>query len=321
MSIRKTNFSNLPHSDQAANAIDIRLRHSVRFGIWKRLLWRFGPAALAFVIFGSVLLESAKRLLLTGAVPKSPAIAVMLTIIILCPLIILSARKVLALAVGLEMAHLELLEVLSHAVAKRDDATEEHNLRVAIMAVHLAVAVGLDPRLIRGLFVGALLHDIGKIGVPDGILLKRGKLSPEERREMERHVLYGDEILRDSTSLHGAARVVHCHHERFDGGGYPEGRKGFEIPPEARLFAIVDVFDALTSNRPYRKPVPMVEALRMMESERGTHFDPAYLDAFKDIAGALYAKVVSIGPEDLRELVLELIENYYALVSPKRLEL
>ncbi len=314
-------YASRTQDDYEASGVELRLRHSVLLGIWKRLLWRFVPAALVFVIFGSLLLEAAKRLLLAGAIPPSPAVAVMLTIVILCPLIILSGRKVLALAVGLEMAHLELLEVLSHAVAKRDDATEEHNLRVAIMAVHLAVAVGLDPRLIRGLFVGALLHDIGKIGVPDGILLKPGELSPEERREMERHVLYGDEILRDSTSLHGAAQVVHCHHERFDGGGYPEGRKGFEIPPEARLFAIVDVFDALTSNRPYRKPAPMEEALRVMESERGTHFDPAYLDAFKNIAGALYAKVVSIGPEHLRELVLELIENYYSLVSPRRLEL
>lgn len=270
---------------------------------------------------GSVLLEAAKRIPPIGSAFQSPSIVLLVTVTILCPLIILSARKVLVLAVNLEMSHLEMLGVLSQAVAKRDDATEEHNLRVAIMAVHLAVALGLDPRLIRGLFIGALLHDIGKVGVPDGILLKPGKLSPEERREMERHVVYGDEILRDSTFLHGAAQVVHCHHERFNGSGYPEGRKGAEIPPEARLFAIVDAFDALTSERPYKQPLGLEEALRIMESERGAHFDPAYLDAFKKTAGALYTKVVSVGPEDLRELVLELIEKYYTLVDPRRLEL
>ncbi|MCG3197583.1 MAG: hypothetical protein GHCLOJNM_02070 [bacterium] len=307
--------------DFETSGIELRLRHSVRLGIWKRLLWRFVPAALMFVILGSALLEAAKRIPPVGGALQSPAIVLLFTVAILFPLIVLSARKVLALTVGFEMAHLELLGVLSSAIAKRDDATEEHNLRVAIMAVHLAVAAGLDPRLIRGLFVGALLHDIGKIGVPDGILLKPGKLSPDERREMERHVVYGDEILQDSTWLHGAGRVVHCHHERFDGGGYPEGRKGFEIPPEARLFAIVDTFDALTSERPYKQPIGLEGALRIMERERGAHFDPAYLDAFKKIAGALYTKVVSIGSEDLKELVLELIERYYTKVDPRRLEI
>jgi len=321
MSRTLTTEPNRLMADVETSGIELRLRHSVRLGIWKRILWRLVAAALVFVILGSAALEAAKQIPPVGNALQSPSIVLLITVAILCPLIILSARKMLVLAVNLEMSHLELLGVLSHAIAKRDNATEEHNLRVAIMAVHLGVAVGLDPRLIRGLFIGALLHDIGKIGVPDGILLKPGKLSPEERREMERHVAYGDEILRDSTFLHGAARVVHCHHERFDGSGYPEGKKGSEIPAEARLFAIVDTFDALTSNRPYRKPVPLEEALRIMESERGTHFDPAYLDAFKEIAGSLYSKIVCNAPQDLMELVLELIERYYASVDPRRLAL
>lgn len=297
--------------DREAARIEFRLRPSVRLGIWKRLLWRILPVVAVFVILGSVLLEAAKRFLPTGGALHSPAVVLLLTVMILCPLIILSARQVLALAVNLEMAHLDLLIVLSNAIAKRDDATEEHNLRVAIMAIRLAIAVGLDRSLIPGLFTGALLHDVGKIGVPDGILLKPGKLSPEERREMERHVIYGDEILADATWPRGARRVVHSHHERFDGSGYPEGRKGAEIPPEARLFAIVDVFDALTSNRPYKEPVGVEETLRIMERERGAHFDPAYLDAFRAIAGALYAEVVCVAPEALREIALELVEKYY----------
>jgi HD-GYP domain-containing protein (c-di-GMP phosphodiesterase class II) len=275
---------------------------------------------VVFVILGCVFLEAAKRVPSTGGVLQSPAIVLLITVLILCPLIILSVRQLITLAVNLEMAHLELIVVLSNAIAKRDDATEDHNIRVAVMAVHLAVVVGLDQRLIPGLFIGALLHDVGKIGIRDAILLKPGKLSPAERREMEHHVVHGDEILADATWPRGASRVVHCHHERFDGSGYPDGRKGAEIPPEARLFAIVDAFDALTSNRPYKQPVDLEKTLRIMERERGTHFDPVYLDAFKTIAGAVYSKVVCIAPAGLKALALELIEKYYAFVDPRKLE-
>jgi len=129
--------------DYEANRIESRLRKSVRVGIWKRLLWRILPVVAVFVIVGSVLLEATKRFSPTGGALLSPAVVLLVTVVILCPLIIYSARQVLALAVNLEMAHLELLVVLSNAIAKRDNATGEHNLRVAIMAVHLANAVGL----------------------------------------------------------------------------------------------------------------------------------------------------------------------------------
>ena len=307
-----TNRTSQIQDDQEASRIDCRLRQSVRLSIWKMLLRRILPVVGVFVVLGLALLEVAKRFLPTGGILQSPAIVLLVTVMILCPLIILSARKVLALVVNLEMAHLELLIVLSKAIAKRDNATEEHNLRVAIMAVHLAIALGLDWRLIPGLFTGALLHDVGKIGISDRILLKPGKLLPEERQEMERHVVYGNAILTDATLPGGARQVVHYHHERFDGNGYPEGRIGAEIPQEARLFAIVDTFDALTSsNRPYRQPIAWEEALRIMERERGSHFDPVYLETFKMIAGDLYNRVVRIAPENLMELALELVEKYY----------
>jgi len=268
-----------------------------------------------------VIIEVAKRFLPSSDMLQSPTMVLLVTVVILCPLVILSARKVLALVVNLEMAHLELLIVLSKAIAQRDNATEEHNLRVAIMAVHLALAVGVDWRSIPGLFTGALLHDVGKIGISDNILLKPGKLLPEERQEMERHVVCGNAILADATLPGGARRVVHYHHERFDGNGYPEGRKEAEIPPEARLFAIVDTFDALTSNRPYRQPIALGEALGIMEHERGTHFDPDYLEAFKLIAGALYNRVVRVAPEHLMEQALELVEKYYTDHSMKSIGL
>lgn len=305
-----TEWTRQLQGDREASRIDSRLRQSVRLSIWKMFLWRILPVAGVFVILGLVVIEVAKRFHSTSDTVQSPAVVLLVTITILCPLIILSARKVLALVVNLEMAHLELLMVLSKAIAQRDNATEEHNLRVAIMAVHLAIAVGLDWRLIPGLFTGALLHDVVKIGISDSILLKPGKLLPEERQEMERHVVYGNAILTDATLPGGARRVVHYHHERFDGNGYPEGRKETEIPQEARLFAIVDTFDALTSNRPYREPIALEEALHIMERERGTHFDPVYLEAFKMIAGTLYNRIVRVAPEYLMEQALELVEKY-----------
>lgn len=297
--------------DNEASRIDGRLRQSVHRSIWKMLLWRIIPVVGVFVIFGLAIIEVAKRFVPTSGIMQSPSVVLLVSVMILCPLIILSARKVLALVVNLEMAHLELLMVLSKAIAQRDNATEEHNLRVAIMSVHLAIAAGLDWSSIPGLFTGALLHDVGKIGISDSILLKPGKLLPEERQEMERHVVYGNAILADATLPAGARRVVHYHHERFDGDGYPEGRKGAEIPQEARLFAIVDTFDALTSNRLYRQPTALEETLLIMERERGTHFDPDYLESFKMIAGALYNRVVRVAPECLLEQALELVEKYY----------
>lgn len=297
--------------------IDVRLRKSVRRSIWKMFLWRVLPVVGVFLLLGLVALEAASRFLPASDMLQSPAFVLLSAVIILCSLVILSAGKVLVLVVNLEMAHLEMLIVLSKTIAQRDNATEEHNLRVAIMAVHLAIAVGLDWRTVPGLFTGALLHDLGKIGIPDNILLKPGKLVYEERQEMERHVVYGNAVLADVTLPAGAMWVIHFHHERFDGKEYPEGRKGTEIPQEARLFAIVDAFDALTSNRPYRHAIPFEEALRLMESERGTHFDPGYLDVFKTIAGALHNRVVRVAPEHLMEQALELVEKYYSASSMK----
>lgn len=304
--------------EKEVNRIDSRLRQSVCLSIWKMFLWRILPAVGVFAILGIAIIEAAKQFIPISTTLQSPSVVLLVTVMILCPLIILSARKVLTLVVNLEMAHLELLIVLSKAIAQRDNATEEHNLRVAIMAVHLAIAIGLDWRLIPGLFIGALLHDVGKIGISDSILLKPGKLMSVERQEMERHVVYGNAILADATLPAGARRVVNYHHERFDGNGYPEGRKGVEIPQEARLFAIVDTFDALTSNRPYREPITLEEALRIMEGERGTHFDPVYLEEFKMIAGTLYNRVIRVAPEHLMEQALELVEKYYFNVGNKK---
>jgi HD-GYP domain-containing protein (c-di-GMP phosphodiesterase class II) len=135
---------------------------------------------------------------------------------------------------------------------------------------------------------GALLHDVGKIGVPDFILHKPGPLTPEEWDDMKRHPGIGHEMLRDISFLSGAAEIVHCHHERFDGKGYPRGLMGDEIPLGARIFAIADTFDAMTSDRPYRKALPAEVARWEILRHSGTQFDPqvvqAFLLVFDDIA-------------------------------------
>jgi putative nucleotidyltransferase with HDIG domain len=161
-----------------------------------------------------------------------------------------------------------------------------------------AIQLGLevkDPALdMRALILGAFLHDVGKIGVHDAILLKPGPLTAEERVVMRSHVERGVAIIESSRWLHLARNVIEYHHERFDGEGYPRGLKGRTIPLEARIFAIVDAFDALTSERPYKPPIPLPEVQSILNREAGTHLDPDLLarflriaaEAFQDIGGA-----------------------------------
>ncbi|MGE4529434.1 MAG: HD-GYP domain-containing protein, partial [Rhodospirillaceae bacterium] len=133
---------------------------------------------------------------------------------------------------------------------------------------------------IRSLIKGAHMHDVGKIAVRDDILLKPGPLDAAETAEMRRHVHYGLEIIASSGWLADAREIVAGHHEKFDGKGYPNGLSGEAIPLLPRVFAVADVFDALTSRRPYKAALPVAEVVPMLEAERGRHFDPAVLDAF-----------------------------------------
>ena len=177
-------------------------------------------------------------------------------------------------------ANLDMLKALGCAIAKRDSDTEDHNFRVTLYAIRIAERMGLEAAHIRSLIKGALLHDVGKIAVRDDILLKPGPLDAEEIVEMRRHVHYGLEIIASSGWLVDAREVVEGHHEKFDGTGYPNGLSGEAIPLSARVFAVADVFDALTSRRPYKAALPVPEVVAMLAAERGRHFDPAVLDTF-----------------------------------------
>jgi len=181
----------------------------------------------------------------------------------------------------LERARIEVLERLARAAEFRDDATGEHTRRVGRLAASIAREMGLDARTVAMLRRAAPLHDVGKIAVPDAVLRKPGALTPEERRSMQDHTVVGARLLAGGGSplLTMAERIARCHHERWDGGGYPDGLAGEAIPMEARVVAVADVFDALTSDRPYRPAWPRERVLAEIIAGRGHHFDPAVADA------------------------------------------
>ena len=172
------------------------------------------------------------------------------------------------------------IEGWSAAMDLRDKETEGHTLRVTEMTLKLAERIGIKAEQLIHVRRGALLHDIGKMGVPDTILLKPGSLTPDEWEIMRRHPQFARDLLSPIQYLQGALPIPYCHHEKWDGTGYPRGLKGEQIPLEARIFSIIDVWDALTSDRPYRGAWPREKTLEHVKSESGKHFDPAVVDSF-----------------------------------------
>ncbi len=173
-----------------------------------------------------------------------------------------------------------VVEVLSTALDIRDNMTHRHARRVARMAAVMAKEMGLDPEKVLEIEYAAALHDIGKIGVADSILRKAAPLDDEEWRDMRRHSELGYEILKGIDFLRVAAEIVWAHHERYDGKGYPRGLAGEEIPLGARVFGVVDAYDAMTSRRPYRQAMSREQACIEIASNAGTQFDPQVVDAF-----------------------------------------
>ena len=175
----------------------------------------------------------------------------------------------------------------------------------------IAEAIGMDADNIRTLIKGAFLHDVGKIGIRDNVLLKPGRLTDDEYEVMKRHVNHGIDIVKRSEWLIDARSVVGSHHEKYDGSGYDRGLKGEEIPVNARIFALADVFDALTSRRPYKEPYSFDESMQVLEAGRGTHFDPSLLDAFSHIARQLYEEYAQSDVEKPRGDLETIVERYF----------
>jgi HD-GYP domain-containing protein (c-di-GMP phosphodiesterase class II) len=182
--------------------------------------------------------------------------------------------------VELMMAYDETIEGWSQAMDLRDKETEGHSRRVTEMTVKLASSFGSSPDELIHIRRGALLHDIGKLGVPDEILRKPGPLTDEEWVIMRKHPISAYEMLAPITYLHPAIDIPYCHHEKWDGSGYPRGLKGNQIPLAARIFAVADVWDALTSDRPYRKAWSKEKALEFIQEQSGKHFDPGVVSVF-----------------------------------------
>jgi putative nucleotidyltransferase with HDIG domain len=180
----------------------------------------------------------------------------------------------------LAMAYDTTLEGWSHALDLRDKETEGHSRRVAELTIRMAQAYGFSDRELVQVRRGALLHDIGKMGLPDSILLKPGVLSLNEWAIMRKHPVYAYELLSPIKYLQPALEIPYCHHERWDGSGYPRGLKETQIPLAARMFAIVDVYDALTSNRPYRAAWSEEKTYAYIRSLSGHQFDPQMVELF-----------------------------------------
>jgi len=180
----------------------------------------------------------------------------------------------------LQEAYQATLEGWVQALDLRDKETEGHTQRVTILTERLARWMGVRDEELVHITRGALLHDIGKMAIPDGILLKPDKLTADERALMQKHPEYAYNMLRRIEFLLPAIDIPYCHHEKWDGTGYPRGLKGEDIPFAARIFPVVDVYDALVSDRPYRKGMPVAEVKEIIRKDAGSHFDPRAVEAF-----------------------------------------
>lgn len=194
----------------------------------------------------------------------------------------------------IEGTYLSTIEAFVSAIDAREHEVGNHSQRVTQFALVIGHHYGIRDRDLVDLYCGSLLHDIGKIGVPDAVLLKKGPLDPEEQKVMHRHPEIGFGIINHIGYLAEAAKIVHAHHEHFDGTGYPRGLRGEEIPSGARVFAIADSLDALTVKRPYREALSFEEVREKIGEASGALFDPKAVDAFMKASDELEAFIGKI---------------------------
>lgn len=211
----------------------------------------------------------------------------------------------------LREANIGVLELLGSAIAKRDHDTSYHNYRVALYSINIARAIGHPDKAMRSLVKGSFLHDVGKIGISDNILLKKGKLTEKEFEVMKEHVRHGFEIVSSYPWLSDSVDVVLHHHEKYDGTGYPMGLEGKDIPLNARIFAVADVFDALTSVRPYKAKLPYDRTIDIMKNDSGSHFDPEIFDELRNLGETLYRDVFFADESALRSSLKGRIDEIF----------
>lgn len=210
----------------------------------------------------------------------------------------------------METGYLVTLEAFVSAIDAREHEVGDHSIRVMEFSVVIGKAFGVAGRDLVDLYCGSLLHDIGKIGVPDAVLLKAGPLNPEEEAIMHRHPEIGYRIIGRIGYFSRAADIIRSHHEHYDGSGYPRRLKGDEIPVGARVFAVADALDALTVNRSYHQALSFDGAIEVITAASGTLYDPAVIQSFlrnydelKSYVGRIFIKVIESGYGDLRDLI------------------
>lgn len=193
----------------------------------------------------------------------------------------------------IKIASLDTVYRLSRAAEYKDEDTGAHVERMSHYSSAIARGMGLDDEFVEQILWAAPMHDIGKIGIPDRVLQKAGKLDSDEWAIMKQHTTIGAEILKDASAdfIKLAAEIAITHHEKWDGSGYPQGRKGSDIPLAGRIVALADVFDALTSERPYKGPFPLEQALAIIKGGQGSHFDPEVVNAFFVIEDEISAEL------------------------------
>ena len=219
-------------------------------------------------------------------------------------------KKVIQQTEELVRAYSGTLEAMILALDLREHETGYHSYRVTEYAINLGKHMNLSEEELSVIAKGALLHDIGKIGVPDHILLKPDKLTEEEWEHMRKHAQFGYDLLKKIDFLEASAKIVHTHHERYDGRGYPSGLSGDEIPLGARIFSVVDALDAMTSRRAYRKAIPFEDAVRMITEASGSQFDPEVIEVFATIPieewKGIKRRIAGSSSEYLKQLMFEL---------------
>jgi len=208
-------------------------------------------------------------------------------------------------------SQVSMMEALGRAIAKRDSDTGAHNYRVAWIAARIGDEMGLDRTAMQALIAGSFLHDVGKIGIADAILLKPGRLNEAEVAIMRGHVRQGEDIVTGVGWLDGANAVVAGHHEKWDGTGYPRRLAGDQIIIGARIFAVADVFDALCSKRPYKEAMSFDAAMAVLVGETGTHFDPAVMDVFLPLAREIHDRLESSSEDDIRRLLDDCVHRHF----------
>jgi HD-GYP domain-containing protein (c-di-GMP phosphodiesterase class II) len=208
-------------------------------------------------------------------------------------------------------SHISMMEALGRAIAKRDSDTGAHNYRVAWIAAGIAEKMGIKGNDMQALIAGSFLHDVGKIGIPDAILLKPGKLDDGEMVVMRTHVNQGRDIVLGAGWLDGAQDVVASHHEKWNGSGYPGQLSGEDIPLSARIFAVADVFDALCSKRPYKEPMGFEATMAILERDTGSHFDPSVMNVFRPMARSIYDQLAGCDELATRRLLQDRVKHHF----------